>query len=529
MVGDREKIVRKAPATQAFWGLWKESKDALKAAGYAVNKFRGQWEVAHWSNGEAIPTVIPTVAAEPAFIAYPELTYPSGLKLFQVELVKQGKRCMDSFGCNLVGHGTGVGKTFISLAISRERGRRVAVICPKNIIRDWHQAAKLLGVELVGVFGWEYVKTGKTEFGEFSYRVTRKKIKDEWTLVNTPDKFSFDLPDDVDLIFDEAHRARNYGTQNSKLLYAAKEQKIPHMLLSATIGTDPVQMDAIGHSIGLHRGYKDYYAFMKENGCYKTRFGFQFSGTSKNLQKLNRMIFPQLGQRVRPSDLGDAFPETTIEAKTFSIEDASSIADAYSNLQTELERIEEQLSKSEAQSHILAAITRARQRVELLKAPSLVPIFRDAIEEGNSVFVTVNFKETLEFLRTQMKNSAFIVGGQTPTARQAAIDSFQSNEVRCLIGINLACQEGISLHDLDGNFPRIAYHMPTSHTLAMKQVFGRVARIGGKSKSFQYVCYCEGVDVEESVCLTMQTKLNNLSNLMDGESDPVAKFYNTQQ
>jgi hypothetical protein len=88
-----------------------------------------------------------------------------------------------------------------------------------------------------------------------------------------------------------------------------------------------------------------------------------------------------------------------------------------------------------------------------------------------------------------------------------------------IIGIIQACREGLNLHDLNGNHPRVALIMPCPSIFDTRQVLGRVHRAGGKSRSIQYLVYAASVPIEESICEKLDEKLKRLDLLSDGEID----------
>ncbi len=49
------------------------------------------------------------------------------------------------------------------------------------------------------------------------------------------------------------------------------------------------------------------------------------------------------------------------------------------------------------------------------------------IEEGNSVFIAVNFTETREFMMKELKTTCAIYGGQNDIERRGCIDAFQAD------------------------------------------------------------------------------------------------------
>ncbi len=507
------RLLRKASVTSEFWDMYRDDKDEYKQAmgqlGLQLSKFRDQWELAWWSREDlSFPTISSSPKKVEPEVKYdlPPLLYPEKLFEYQLTSVQYAMRSMSKYNRALLGHGTGMGKTAIALAVARERGRRVAVICPKPITTDWHRLAKYLGVETYEVCGWEWVKTGKSKIG----RWTDDKKK----------QFHFMLPPDTDLVFDEVHRAKAQGnTQNAFILRDAVVQNVPTIALSATIADDPTKMWALGQFLGLHQGGKDYFRFLNGNGCVNTQFGMQFRGGNKILKNIHGRIFPDRGNRLKPSDVGSAFPETLIQARAFDMDTARDIAKEYDDLLIRVEEIKMQENAASSMGAVLAEMTRARQKIELFKAPAVCAMVKDLIEEGNSVFIAVNFTETLKFMETELKTTCTIRGGQNDITRRGNIDSFQNDKSRVIIGIIQACREGLNLQDLNGNFPRVALIMPTYSVFDLKQVLGRVHRAGGKSKSIQYLIYAAGVDIEESVCSSLDAKLKRMDTLMDGEVD----------
>ena len=44
--------VREAAPTEQFWTAWRQNKDAVKAAGFSLRKYHGEWAVGFWSDSE---------------------------------------------------------------------------------------------------------------------------------------------------------------------------------------------------------------------------------------------------------------------------------------------------------------------------------------------------------------------------------------------------------------------------------------------------------------------------------------------
>jgi superfamily II DNA or RNA helicase len=508
-----KRLIKKSPISSEFWEIYRDDKEywrkVLAEVGISVGKFRDNWELSWWSDEnlkfrQIIVNDKEEEIIEPKEeIVLPPLSNDSVLFEYQRTSVQLGVRSIEKYNRVLLGHSTGVGKTFCALGIARELGKRVAVVCPKPITTDWHRAAKIMGVDTYEVCGWEWVKTGKSKIGSWA--------SDEKS------RFDFALPEDVILVFDEVHRGKAAGTsQNAFLVRDSVTQDIQSIALSATIADDPTKLWAIGQYLGLHEGGKDYYRFLSKNGCSKTRFGFQYRGSNQILKRLHHDIYPERGNRLRHSDLGDQFPETLIKARAFDMDSAKAIASEYEELQG---RIEELRMSENFSANVLAEQTRARQRIELHKAPAVCAMVRDLLEEGNSVFISVNYTETRKFIEQELKTTCSIYGGQSEMERRGNIDSFQRDQSHVIVGITQACREGLNLHDVTGQRPRVALIMPTPSAYDLKQVLGRVHRAGGKSKSVQYIVYAAGVFIEENICEKLDGKLKRMDLLADGEVD----------
>tara|TARA_R100001163_G_C5067406_1_gene206498 strand:- start:2358 stop:4718 length:2361 start_codon:yes stop_codon:yes gene_type:complete len=206
------------------------------------------------------------------------------------------------------------------------------------------------------------------------------------------------------------------------------------------------------------------------------------------------------------------------------------------------------------ESNMLTIMLRARQRVELLKADTLLELGTDFLEQGKSVVVFINFIETLEYLVKQftpkikklnleninnhhkrpngkkasnsnkannnskhMTNGISIIrGGQTEDERQMAIDNFQSNKNRLILVTMGSGRESISLHDLEGGHPRVSLISPSWSAQDLIQALGRIHRAEGKSKCLQYLIFCAGT-IEDRICELVSKKIDAINTINDGD------------
>jgi hypothetical protein len=300
-------------------------------------------------------------------------------------------------------------------------------------------------------------------------------------------------------------------------MIAAALQDIPTIAASATAATNPMEMRALGFLLGLH-GLRDFYSWAEAHGCYQNQWdGWEFGGLDDDIQTIHRGIFPGKGVRIRIADLGDQFPKTQIAVELVPVASPDKIDKSYSDVREAIAAVRQKAAGDSSNAEHLTAQLRARQVSELQKIPALVELAKDALAEKRSVFIGVNFNDSLDTLKESFGNEivAIVRGDQTSEDRERNIAAFQADKARILIANLRAGGVGVSLHDLHGRFPRTALICPGWSATDLKQALGRVWRSGGKTTSIQRILYAAGT-VEETVAARIEEKLRNLSLLNDG-------------
>jgi superfamily II DNA or RNA helicase len=389
----------------------------------------------------------------------------------------------------------GFGKTYVAGFLAQYLKRRPAVICPKSVVPHWRRALAEVGVEPVFVTNYEQAKLERFPHGRWAI----KGRQYEWN-----------LPPDALLVFDEVHRCADRTTQNAKLLVAAARGKVKTFCASATVAKDPLDLYALGLLLGLHRGV-DFMGWCFGHGVVRGRFAFEFRGGTAALAKLHKEIFPEHGYRATYEDI-PGFPQNTILTEGVEVENPSEI-DAHFERVLELE-----VKHAEATEPIVARL-RARQIAELQKADAMAEMARDAVREGQSVVIFVNFLDTLELILKKLKGAEAIHGGQNEYSRQFVIDNFQHDRTRVLVIQIQAGGTGISLHDLNGTHPRLSLISPPDSARGLIQALGRIHRAGAKSPAIQKIVFAEGT-VEARVKKAVERKVNQIDTLNDGDLDP---------
>ena len=185
----------------------------------------------------------------------------------------------------------------------------------------------------------------------------------------------------------------------------------------------------------------------------------------------------------------------------------------------------EHLNKSgygDEKNNLLTIMLRARQKVELLKADTIIELATDFYEQNKSVVIFVNFIETLEYINKQLQHNlrtkqiSILKGGQSVKTRQEQLDLFQSDQHRVIIATIGTGKEGINLHDLHGRYPRVSLISPSWSAQDLIQALGRIYRAETKTKCLQYLIYCAGT-IEDRICEIIQNKIKTINTINDGD------------
>lgn len=401
----------------------------------------------------------------------------------------------------------GTGKTYCGSALCARMSCPVVVVTTKATVPSWRMVLEKFGVKPLLVTNYEQLTRGKQA-------VCRKHgTYFEWL-----------LPADALIVFDECQKCKGLKSLNSGLLIAARRQHFRILLCSATAASNPLEMKALGFALGLH-ALCDFYTWARRHGVVDGFFGLQFNGEPDALKRIHESIFPHKGSRMTIANI-PSFPATMIEATPIETGKAKSIQRVYDNLKRQMKEAQRHDDRDTLHSlahnlnaRSVTALTiqlRARQEIELLKADAMVAMAKDAVEEGMSVVLLVNFDATIEHLAAALNaHDSILRGGQSPTERQRVIDRFQANACPVVIANMQAGGVGVSLHDPKGIRPRLSLISPSFSAQDLRQALGRVHRAGGAA-SVQKILFAADT-VEEYTADICATKLANIDLLNDGD------------
>ena len=497
-----------------FFVYWRGNSFKLKDKGFGVFKREDAWYLSEAKPEKHLFKEYSHLApVEPPradfFLTPHDVKDESGLRSWQVGAV--GKICaaLEKWGCAIDGSDLGVGKTYTACGVVRELDMDILVVCPKAVKESWKRVIKnhfKMAGRLVGIINYELLIRGRSDSDIASY------IRNKKTHVN---EFVWKIPKNTLIVWDESQKLKGSTTKNSKVCLLALKQGYKMLFCSATNATNPLELRTVGMALKLFDNNKQYYQWLYRHGVSKGRFGLEFNNNKDVLTKLNRDVFVDRGIRLTRDAIPN-FPESQITAECYDMEEESQkkINSLYDEMKAELKRLSKKVKKGDTSQ--LTAILRARQKIELVKVPLFVEMIEDGIENGMSVVVFVNFTETLEALAKRLNTRCIVNGQVKDKERQQNIDDFQSDKERVIL-VNIAAGgAGLSLHDLNGKYPRLSIISPSYSAVQMRQATGRVWRDSAKSKSVQNIVFVSKT-VEVDVCEAVNKKLDNLDLLNDGD------------
>ena len=417
---------------------------------------------------------------------------------YQEKAVAQHLRILDSVGASLDGTGCGGGKTVIAAAVAARYALKVCVVCPKSVIFKWTETLSSFGVKPLFCLNPEKLRNGNTSWLK---KVSKggKKVGFEWQ-----------LPERCLLIFDEAHVFGAYNSQNGKMLEAAAGNHAV-LMLSATAAESPLKMKAIGVNLRLFTsGY--FWKWVREMGAEEGRWGGlewnpRRPENKESMERLHDSVFTNRGYRVSENELREQLPDLMLSDEPLWLTPAD---------KTKVKELYDEMADPADPGGVKNL--RQRQALEKVKVPYLVERAQEVVQSGGSAVLFLNFHESIDQAREGFEDVGVIDGRETAKARAETQRRFQENELRVVIVQIAAGGQSIDLHDLFGEFPRVALICPQFSGLVEEQALGRIRRVGAKSRALALRLYAPGT-VEQGALKLTEEKRENVAILNTGKNN----------
>ena len=464
------------------------------------------------------------------------------LLLHQPDVVERLAASLQCYGAALDASATGVGKTYSACGVVRELKLPTLVVCPLVMRTVWERAAEYLGTE-VSTINYEMLRTGRTPYamedrGDYRFNPAVKLA-----------------------IFDEVHRCRGLDTDSSRLLIAAKRQKVPTLTLSATPAESPIHMKALGYLLDLHSLDADTKKTLREEmeGKAKPTFwswaralgvrpgpwgGMEWRvSEARRIDVMNRIRLQMKDKVVRlTTDMIPGFPKSKNSVELYDLHNSERIDEIYAEIaeaESELkvkegadwekavekhrlfcERNKVEFELEDVVVSPLVKILRARQRLELLMVPVMVELIDDSVVSGNSVAMFCEFKQTMLEVGARIREEhRYIWGDNTGPENAQNAEDFRADKFRVVLCQNAAGGVGIGLQDTRGRHPREGFHLPGFSAQNLIQAHGRLPRAEAKSNVIQRVVLAN-CQTHRQLRGVLAGKMNAIDTLVDADLRP---------
>ena len=414
------RTVRSAAPTSAFWELWRERKDALKAAGYSVTKYQGSWQVSEWTRPDPAE-VEARVEASRATDAAIDIPSPDGLEYLPFQLA--GIAYALGRDATLIGDEMGLGKTIQAIGVlNATRPETVLVVCPASLKLNWRNELEkwLVNERQIDIVnGGGHPFPADPDIVVINYDVLTKHAAElhtrQWGLV----------------IIDEAHYIKTPKAKRTQAALAIKADR--KLLLTGTpIPNRPIELQPLAGYLAPEK-FGNFFGFAKKFcDAHQTRWGWDFSGAS-NLPELQEQLRSSILVRRLKADVLDELPA---KQRQVIVLDRAGYAE-----ELRLEALAEAALEVTSPEVRFEELSEVRHRLAVAKVPAILDHVKDL---DHPVVIFAHHKDVVAALAAEL-DCVTLTGDHTTEERQEAVESFQRGDVQYFIGTIGAAGVGITL------------------------------------------------------------------------------------
>lgn len=405
----------------------------------------------------------------------------------------------------LNGNDMGCGKTFEMVTVGESIPMKKLVICPPSLRLNWVKEIKFVNPNAdIHVI----------------YSADEFKIVDGWNIIGytSLDKFLNNLEAEKFqvIMIDEAHYIQaisNSGTPESKRAFAVLRLAATANYVYPITGTPKTNRNknlfnilrVIRHP--LTRGK---WAFMNYGRTFcdgeKGAWGWDFSGNSNDAE-LNDELVPYMVRHLKKDVLPNLTKQRIVTPVQVDLREYNYEIREYLN------------NRSNKNSEDLARLMRARKVLAIQKAGESIDFAKNIITTGEKIVIVTCFTDVVKAIEKAFKgNVVKLVGGMTDTAKEEAINEFQTGKTQVMVmniiaggvGVTLTKSHIMVINDYDwtpGN---------------LTQAEDRICRGGQTECCMIYYMCAEGADMDEVFTSTLTEKFNTINAAVDGgEGDAI--------
>ena len=406
-----------------------------------------------------------------------------------------------NFVCNgIVVHNCG--KTFISTLVGLSLDMPKVVVCPESLRLNWKR---------------ELERTAKGQEISIVYSKDKKISWGDWTIMgyHTATKFADKIAEKgIQCMFiDEAHNVKavnNYGKPASKRAEALVNlaRKMPYTYLLSGTPMPTRNKDLYNEFIMLGEINPDApYAFHSFGKKYcnasNNGFGWDYNGSS-NTEELHEKLNKYMTRRLK----SDVLPDLKKQRQFIPLEEISK----------EYKDIEKRLADMEDEDTYMGLAMTGRRILSEVKVKPTKDLAETFVNSDESVVIVTEFNETMDkFIDAFGDEACYIRGGMSDTAKQKAIDDFQSGKKKVCILNTIAGGVGITLTKAH-NMIVCDYDWTPAN---MTQVEDRICRTGQTQCCNIYYMYCENALLDKLFVDMITNKSANIDKVVDNAENTV--------
>ena len=503
--------LRVAIPTDDFWKAWRERKEALKRAGYSVERAKdGRWQVLHWSEPKQ------TLDTSASYATDADIIVPAPPGREYMPFQKAGIAYALSKRNALIADEPGLGKTIQAIgvlnALSEQERKRVLIVAPAYLRLNWK-------AELHKWLTWRTnIYIDKLNAGEgiiiASYEKVTKYVKEaREKKISLP---AFDI-----VICDEAHYLKNPKAQRTKAVLGLKAQR--WLFLTGTpVLNRPVELWPLLTKLdpnGLGNSWRNY--VVRYCAAQKTRWGWDVNGAS-NTDELNQLLRNKCMIRRLKKDVLKELPSKIRKRVYLDPADSRELEQAFARereifqaLIAEFGSLENALKQRGLGG--LEELTKARHAVALAKIPLACQYIFEALEEANQLVIFTWHRDVAHTLRDCLAHSqvscVIATGDMSTEARYESVKAFQAGLACVFIGTIAAAGTGVTLTAAN----RVIFIEEAWQPGVVVQAEDRIHRIGQEADSvFAEHLIVQG-SVDEMIVDQLDYKAGLIGSILDGD------------